>query len=147
MVKNYTFLKRNQKYQYHFFLILSVAGHLIRKHVVTAWIWNQCTWKGQAYSHVTHIQRAEGIFSIPSWNYKRFSSPFLTTFCGNMEGETSGYVSLTKRAIDNQNQQLRAKQAAVWLFLKLFENMIIRVFVCLFVFINTALLFSVLTIT
>lgn len=106
--------------------ILSVVCHLTRKHVVTVWVWNWCKWKGQNYSHGTHIQRAEVNFSILSWNYKCFCSVFLTTFCGTIVRKTSGHVSLTKRVIDNQNQQLRAKRAAVWLFVKIFENMIIH---------------------
>lgn len=114
--------------------ILSVVCHLTRKHVVTAWVWNWCKWKGQNYSHGTHIQRAEVNFSILSWNYKCFCSVFLTTFCGPIVRKTSGHVSLTKRMIIKiSNLEQKGQQYdSLWRYLKIWLSVFYEY--CSFIF-------------
>lgn len=126
------FLKAKAEVSIPIFDFKSAACHLIRKHVVTAWVWNPCKRKGQDYSHATHIQRAEANFSVLSWNYKCFFFLFLTTFCGTVVRKTSGHVSLTKSVIIKISNLEQNRQQ--YDFLKLLENMIIHFFLWILLF-------------
>lgn len=90
--------------------ILNMECHLIGKHIVAEWVWNQCRWKDQNDVHGAHIQAVRVNFSFLFWDYKCFSSLFFAALiCGTIVRKPSGHLSLNKRVIDNKGQQIRAK--------------------------------------